>query len=193
MMRCPACTTINTLVRRTSEPFLKTYHCDRCSGLWLRNPDYLEWMQHIQFAPGPVATAEEARTAPEGEVREVGMRACPDCHYVLARYRLGYGIRFVVDHCRHCAGTWFDAGEWDSLRASGLHDDLLHVFTEEWQQTLRDEDRRARLDAEFRERVGSPDYDRLLEVKRWLDLHPRRPEMLAFLQTRPHAPPRAPD
>jgi Zn-finger nucleic acid-binding protein len=194
-MRCPACTTVAELVVRTTEPQLTTHHCGRCAGLWLRNADYLAWMAHVDHAPGPVPTGVRNPVGADvaGEVREVGLRACPDCQYVLARYRLGYGITFAVDHCRQCAGSWFDAGEWDSLRAAGLHDDLLHVFTDEWQQSVRDQQRRERLDAEFRERVGLEDYDRLIEVKRWLDQHPRRPEMLAFLQARPHAPPRAPD
>lgn len=191
-MRCPACTPVTPLEVRTTEPHLRTFHCPRCSGLWLRNADYIVWMKHIDFVPGPTSVVRGGGERGDG-VREVGLRACPDCQHVLARYRLGYGVSFVVDHCRHCAGTWFDAGEWDSLRASGLHDDLLHVFTEEWQQTLRDEERRARLDAEFRDRVGGTDHDRLLQVKQWLDGHPRRPEMLAFLQSRPHSPPRAPE
>jgi Zn-finger nucleic acid-binding protein len=193
-VRCPACTPIVPLDLRDAEPGLRTYHCARCCGTWLRNDDYLEWMRRIEFVPGPAAGTQlppcEER---EGEVREVGLRSCPDCGYVLARYRLGYGIQFIVDHCRHCAGTWFDAGEWDSLRAAGLHDDLLHLFTEEWQQAVRDQERRSRLDAEFRERVGDDDYARLLEVRAWLDAHRRRPEMLAFLQSRPGAIPHAPD
>lgn len=194
-MRCPACTTVCPLVVQPTEPHLNTFRCTRCSGLWLRNADYLGWMRHVEFAPGPVPAAVRNAVGAglEGEVREVGLRACPDCQYVLARYRLGHGITFVVDHCRQCAGTWFDAGEWDSLRAAGLHDDLLHVFTDEWQQSVRDQERRERLDAGFRARVGDADHARLIKVKAWLDQHPRRPEMLAFLQSRPHAPPRAPE
>jgi predicted Zn finger-like uncharacterized protein len=193
-MRCPACTTVVALDAESPQPHLRAYRCSRCKGLWMRNDDYLEWMRHVDFEPGPTPGAVSGLAAPaEGEVREVGLRACPDCGYVLARYRLGYGVHFVVDHCRHCAGTWFDAGEWDSLRAAGLHDDLLHVITDEWQQVLRDQERRDRLDAEFRERVGDDDYARLVEVKAWLDGHRRRPEMLAFLQTRPSMPAHAPD
>jgi Zn-finger nucleic acid-binding protein len=192
-MRCPACTPITELIPFQVEPKLRGYRCERCSGQWVRNDDYMEWMRRVDVVPGPSPQAAKLTAQPEGEVREVGLRSCPDCGYVLARYRLGYGIRFVVDHCRHCAGTWFDAGEWDALRASGLHDDLLHVFTEEWQQSVRDEARHARLDAEFRTRVGDEDYARLLEVKAWLDEHRRRPEMLAFLQSRPSATPHAPE
>jgi Zn-finger nucleic acid-binding protein len=194
-MRCPACTTVVALEARAQEEHLRTHHCARCSGLWLRNDDYLQWMRHIEFVPGPDPDAVRGLAPPQaqGAVREAGLRSCPDCGYVLARYRLGYGIHFVVDHCRQCAGTWFDAGEWDSLRAAGLHDDLLHVITDEWQQALRDQERRERLDAEFRGRVGDADYVRLIEVKRWLDAHRRRPEMLAFLQSRPTPTPHAPE
>jgi Zn-finger nucleic acid-binding protein len=189
-MNCPVCTPLQVLAPATVEGSLPVHGCASCGGRWVRNADYLAWMQSADAAkPVDAAAAVRADRAPDDVPR---MRRCPDCRYVLARLRVGSGIDFSIDHCRNCAGTWFDASEWDVLRERGLHDDLLHVFTDEWQQSVRDEERRARLDAEFRARVGDADYARLLEVKAWLDAHPRRPELLAFLQARPLSAPHAP-
>jgi Zn-finger nucleic acid-binding protein len=190
-MNCPVCTPVPVLAPVTVEGSLAAHSCANCGGRWVRNADYLAWMQSADAKKSGTEAAATTRPArvPDNEPR---MRRCPDCRYVLARLRVGQGIDFSIDHCRNCAGTWFDASEWDVLRERGLHDDLLHVFTDEWQQSIRDEERRARLDAEFRARVGDEDYARLLEVKGWLDVHPRRPELLAFLQARPLAAPHAP-
>jgi Zn-finger nucleic acid-binding protein len=191
-MNCPVCTPLRVLAPATVEGSLAAHSCESCGGRWVRNADYLAWMQSDAAAVAATSSADAAihpGRAPDDLPR---MRRCPDCRYVLARLRVGQGIDFAIDHCRNCAGTWFDASEWDVLRARGLHDDLLHVFTDEWQQSVRDEERRARLDAEFRARVGDADYARLLAVKKWLDAHPRRPELLAFLQAPPLAAPHAP-
>lgn len=191
-MNCPVCTPPRALAPATVEGSLAASACGNCGGRWVRNADYLAWMQSDRArraTPASAAATARAERAPDDVPR---MRRCPDCQYVLARFRVGQGIDFVIDHCRNCAGTWFDSSEWDVLRERGLHDDLLHVFTDEWQQALRDEERRGRLDAEFRARVGDADYARLLDVKGWLDAHPRRPELLAFLQARPLSAPHAP-
>lgn len=191
-MNCPVCTPPQSLAPETVERSLAAHACANCGGRWVRNGDHLAWMQSDaarRAAPASAPAAARGDRAPDDVPR---MRRCPDCQYVLARFRVGQGIDFAIDHCRNCAGTWFDASEWDVLRERGLHDDLLHVFTDEWQQSVRDEERRGRLDAEFRARVGAADYARLLEVKGWLDAHPRRPELLAFLQARPLSAPHAP-
>jgi Zn-finger nucleic acid-binding protein len=192
-MTCPVCTPPQELRAAAVEGSLSVHGCPRCGGRWVRNADYLAWVQsagapRLSFRAEPVVHAVRPESASD---TQPGLRRCPDDQYVLARFRVGQGIDFVVDHCRTCAGTWFDASEWEVLRERGLHDDLLHVITDEWQQSVRDQERRARLDAEFRARVGD-DYARLLEVKAWLDAHPRRPELLAFLQARPLSAPRAP-
>lgn len=191
-MYCPVCTPRQALVRAFAEGSPAAHRCGNCGGRWVRNADYTAWMKSGE--PGSGSAGESAGAARPGGApdNEPRMRRCPDCQYVLARLRVGQGIDFTIDHCRNCAGTWFDASEWDVLRERGLHDDLLHVLTDEWQQSIRDEERRARLDAAFRARVGDDDYARLLEVKEWLDAHPRRPELLAFLQARPLSAPYAP-
>lgn len=185
-MNCPVCAPRQSLVLASGPRTLPARVCPGCGGRWVRNADYLAWMKSGAPADDPGPRPERGPDA------EPALRRCPDCQYVLARFRVGEGIAFAIDHCRNCAGTWLDASEWDALRERGLHDDLLHVFTDEWQQSVRDGERRARLDAEFRARVGEADYARLLQAREWLDAHPRRPELLAFLQARPRSAPHAP-
>jgi Zn-finger nucleic acid-binding protein len=188
-MNCPVCVPAQPLVPTTTQGTLPMHACLSCHGQWMRNADYLGWMQFAGFTPGATVSPEQAVLERDAAVpdTEPRLRRCPDCSYVLARYVVGSGLAFFIDHCRHCAGTWFDAGEWDVLAERGLHDDLLHVFTDEWQRDVHDTRRRERLEGGFRSRMGDDDYARLLEMKAWIDTHPRRPEILAFLQSRPNA------
>lgn len=90
-------------------------------------------------------------------------------------------IPFGLDHCGVCNGVWFDAREYDALKAAGLHLELPQIFSPEWQQRLREEERARKLTALYREQFGPEVYAELERVKKWLDSQPQRGAMLGFL------------
>jgi|SRR5215213_1536160 Zn-finger nucleic acid-binding protein len=168
------------LRRMDLEPALSGFTCDRCQGHWMRFGDYLAWREG-QSGDAPEVAAEgagEFASRPEGPARR-----CPDCAHVLTRYRVGHGIAFTLDRCGNCNGVWLDAGEWATLKSRGLHDNIHQMFGPGWQFDARSDERRQRTESAFERQLG-PDFSRTREFAEWVAEHPRRSEILAYVQSR---------
>ena len=178
-MHCPVCEPRQSLNPAELESGkLVARECAHCGGHWIRTADYWKW-RAIHGENRPV-TAPPADPVPVND--SPGLKRCPDCDYVLACYRVGHDVPFTVDRCRNCDGVWLDRDEWRQLVVRNLHDDLPMIFDDTWQRTVRrDESRRATEDS-FRRRLGESDFARARDVRAWLDGHPRRSELFAYLQ-----------
>ncbi|HYJ80851.1 MAG TPA: zf-TFIIB domain-containing protein [Longimicrobiaceae bacterium] len=176
-MLCPVCQPSRTLRLTTLENALPARVCPGCEGNWIRSEDYRTWRGRqaadlpMRPASGP---AEPAADPP-------GFRRCPEDQRILARLRVGHGVPFTFEFCRGCEGMWFDRGEWAALVERNLHDDLLQMVFDDWQEAAarsqKGEDREDR----FRRQLGEEDYEWVREIKAWLDRHPRRSELYAYL------------
>lgn len=183
-MKCPV--DQQRLRRGDIEPGLSGYHCEHCLGHWVRFGDYLGWRDRQQGdvpevtrtpTPDSVPVVSAAPPAP-GSIP----RRCPDCDYLLTRFRVGHGVEFALDRCGNCNGVWLDQGEWDTLRARGLHDNVHEVFSTAWQMKVRTEAQRELTEAQFARQLGPSDFAKAKEFGTWLATHPRPSEMLAYLQ-----------
>jgi Zn-finger nucleic acid-binding protein len=116
-----------------------------------------------------------------------GLKYCPEDRYILAHYRVGHGVPFTLDGCRHCEGVWLDRDEWEILNERGLHDDLYEIFTEQWQQQIKEEEYRAREEAHWLRVLGEADYAKVREVKAWLESHPERVWLMEYLKLEQHS------
>ena len=180
-MECPVCKPTRSLVLAPREDGqLAARRCPSCNGHWIRSSDFWRW-RALQGENVPATPAPDISDAPS---EPLGLKLCPDCGYVLGRYRVGHGVPFTVDRCRNCEGAWLDGGEWDTLRARNLHDDLPLMFDDAWQRTVRREEQLRATEDSFRRRLGDDDYARAREVRSWLDVHPKRSEVFAYLQLR---------
>lgn len=178
-MNCPVCKPTRALVVAPLEDGkLTARRCPTCNGHWIRSADFWRWRaiagENLPETPAPAGTL----TPPEA----AGLRLCPDCNHVLGRYRVGHGVGFTVDRCRHCEGAWLDGGEWEALRVRNLHDDLPQIFDDEWQRAVKREVQELTTEESFRRRLGDDTYRRAQETRAWLDAHPRRSELFAYLQ-----------
>ena len=54
-------------------------------------------------------------------------------------------------------------------------------FTEQWQNEARREEARQQLAQMYERRFGADDYAELKRVRQWLDEHPHKQEILAYL------------
>jgi hypothetical protein len=81
---------------------------------------------------------------------------------------------------------WFDAGEWAALVERNLHDDLLQMVFDDWQREVARSERRDNTEDQFRRQLGD-DYERIREIKTWIDTHPRRSELYAYLGLERHS------
>ncbi len=79
---------------------------------------------------------------------------------------------------------WFDRNEWEVLKSRNLHDDVHTIFTAFWQSGVRKEEMRKNLDYMYLTKFGEEDYAEIKRVRAWLDEHPRRTELLAYLNDR---------
>src|SRR5215467_10119638 len=128
-MQCPVCIT-QSLNPQELETGLLALHCPSCRGNWLPSAHYREWhvehREHLTEAPvdpASLPTAHEISRA----------RLCPECGYILLHYKVGHDLKFSLDRCGHCGGVWFDADEWEILRARNLHHDVHFIFSHAWQ------------------------------------------------------------
>jgi Zn-finger nucleic acid-binding protein len=165
-MDCPVCKPTQALVLAPLEGGnLTARRCPSCNGHWIRSTDFWRWRaiagENLPETPAPAG----ALTPPEA-----------------GRYKVGHGVGFTVDRCRHCEGAWLDGGEWEALRLRNLHDDLPQIFDDAWQRAVKREVQELTSEESFRRRLGDETDQRAHETRAWLDAHPRRSELFAYLQ-----------
>jgi len=176
-MYCPTCD-CSMLESVTLEQDLPALRCRACEGIWLDSNEYLGWLR----SHGPLVPEQDSIKPSEPVVDTEDLKLCPHCKRILTRFRVVPDVPFRLERCAHCNGVWLDKSEWDLLVSRDLHDKVNQFFTTPWQTRLRKEEARAFLDRLFRERFGSDDYERVLQVQQWLVSHPKRAMLLAFLQ-----------
>jgi Zn-finger nucleic acid-binding protein len=175
-VKCPLCEK-HSLLRIDLEEGLTAHQCKDCQGIWVSAPPYRQWLE--KGAPCSSAPAPTKAAGPEEEPDQA--KFCPECERLLTRYRFSADVDFHLDRCFACEGVWFDRGEWDVLKAHDLQQQVHHFFSPEWQEKLRQEEARRRLERIYLERYGPELYTQLQQVRRWIERHPRRSEILAFL------------
>ena len=180
-MNCPVCaTTTLAPIESAGDPL--TLGCPSCRGRWMAFTDHLHWVESTIGgpirAPDPAASSFAAPSSPEPPH---GPRLCPSCGRLLTRFRISLDLPFTLDRCANCAGVWFDAPEWPIIRSAGLLPGLHHLFNDAHQHKLDTEERRRQHEARCRAIVGDEAFERAQEFKQWLDEHPQRSALLAFL------------
>jgi len=176
-MLCPVCKNHSLQVEEI-ETGLKARQCPQCKGRWIGSYVYWKWKE---------ATGKDLPEVPAEAPLEVhdseNAKLCPECGHFLRRYPVGKGMDFALDRCTNCGGTWFDRNEWESLRARGLHDDVHLVFSNMWQNQVRDESQRKAAAELYTKLFGPEDFERIRQVRDWINGHPCRRELKAFLNS----------
>ncbi len=176
-MKCPVCQTID-MEPTSLDRGLPAFTCEDCGGIWVSSTQYFDWLdEHGSNLPERPYTGQPLHTPDPNQAK-----ICPDCGHLLRRYKVWPDVEFSLDHCNTCNGIWFDANEWEVIVARNLHDDLHTFFTKSWQEKLRKIEARHREEAIYLARFGPDDYARIQDIRKWLDDHPRRAALLAFLQ-----------
>ena len=164
------------------EPDLSMKSCSKCDGVWLPSQAYWAWLerQHGTTRSEPTLSTGVDQIAPAADPPLA--RRCPECGHFLTRAKVGHGLTFHVDRCGTCGGMWFNHGEWDALRAQQLHTRLHFVFSAAWQAAVAREDRLTAHEEILRQKLGATDLDEIKRVKQWIESHPHRAELFAYLQ-----------
>lgn len=176
-MQCPVCRNQSMQIQEI-ESGLKVQQCPQCKGRWIGSYVYWKWKE---------ATGKNLPDAASGESLEVNdsvkAKLCPECGYFLRRYPVGKDMDFALDRCSNCGGTWFDHNEWESLKSRGLHDDVHLIFSNMWQNRVRDEAHLKSAEDLYLKMFGAEDFERIRRVREWVNSHPRRTELKAFLNS----------
>ena len=93
---------------------------------------------------------------------------CPESGRLLLRYRVGHGLQFHLDRSPATGGVWLGRGEWEALKSKGLHTEMHLIFTAAYQRNIRSEQYGQRMEQTFRDRIGEPDFPRVVEIKKWV-------------------------
>ncbi|HEY8186833.1 MAG TPA: zf-TFIIB domain-containing protein [Pyrinomonadaceae bacterium] len=174
-MKCPVCKTPKLLP--TEKEGLTLFNCSKCRGNWLRGVEYWKWLERH----GPNLPEKRNRNG-ELSLAEPGLHIdCPECRFRMAKYLVGHGFSFTIDHCHGCKGVWLDRNEWEALREHNLHDDLNSMFTAFWQDEAQKEARKRRLEQIYISRFGADDYAEIERIRTWLATRGNKQELIAFL------------
>src|SRR5215510_8849409 len=178
-MNCPVCESAPDLAIGEIAAGLDSYCCAACSGNWVRLEHYTRWRSGSPTPEGSLSSDAAAAEPP------VKLRRCPDCKYILARYRVVRDAPFTLDRCRKCHGVWFDRDEWQLVAAHGLAVRLADVFSDEWQRDIRQAEQAAAIERMFEKRLGAAELMRAREMRDWINNHPRKSDVLAYLELLP--------
>ncbi len=174
LVKCPVCKDVVLTDQRLGVE-LVAQSCAHCCGNWLNGEMYFKWLDAggVTFAtPRPVNfTPRDRKLA----------KLCPECGHFLHRSHVERDIEFTIDRCTSCGGFWLDRGEWEMLVAHGLHDDLHRIYSPAWQVKLMHERVEHAQEHVMESKLGKDDLEEARRVKQWVDTHPHRAELYAFL------------
>ncbi|MEW6250749.1 MAG: zf-TFIIB domain-containing protein [Planctomycetota bacterium] len=151
--------------------------CETCGGAWIKGYQYWRWLHaHGANLPErpPAGAAPPVADSP-------AVKLCPDCGHMLRRARVGHDVQFSIERCGTCGGFWLDRNEWEVLESRNLHDDLHFIFSAAWQHQIADEEARRTHEQRVPTLLGPQDYARARELKDWVQTHPQRPVIMAYL------------
>jgi Zn-finger nucleic acid-binding protein len=176
MMSCPVCK--NTPLESVAlEQQMPAHKCPRCTGIWLMASEYRQWLKSQPPPPSDESMTE--MPIPTWDVPTA--KVCPNCGRLMVRYKVLPLGTLVLDRCGQCHGVWFDRAEWNVISSGKLSANVDQFFSQPWQTKIHEEEARASFEKIYRDRFGK-DYAKVREVWDWLQSHPQRSLLLAYLQ-----------
>lgn len=164
-----------TLTPTELEPGLKVWVCPESDGVWIDGESYRAWIAR----PDADAPAEPATDPTAADTDRVLIS--PRTGRLMVKCLVDLGLAFRIDYDTSFGGFWLDRGEFERLRAEGLHRRLHHVVSESWQRKLRtlatEQHRLERL----ADLLGPDDLARVREVADWVRDHPHRDVVVAWI------------
>lgn len=178
-MKCTSCN-VGNLVPGYLDNLFPSHQCNHCGGHFIMLNDYLHWREHVDV---DALIAHDDVTITELDDISDTKKAllCPVTGTIMLKYRISKDSSHRVDLSPSINGIWLDKGEWDLIKAAGLADSLNKIFTAPFQRKIREQTAAATLEASYRDQFGDNDYEKLKEIRTWLDDRQHRSLMVAYL------------
>ncbi len=173
-MQCPVCKK-GSMSPTDLDDGLSGMTCETCSGVWLDRTKYDTWR-----AKQPQDLPETTMPAQTNMSDTHKAKICPRCSHLLLPYRVGHGLSCSIDYCSACGGVWFDQNEWATIKAKNLHDNLHDIVSQNWQTAVRKLEVQKSVTQTFARHLGDS-YLKAQEIKTWLQGHPQKALLLAYL------------
>lgn len=178
-MHCVTCKN-STLEPKELEPGLIAASCLSCEGTLISLMNYRYWLDKF-----PTTASDRSVELNDTAPPFTSVRACPKCSRLMTRYQVGATTDHQLDLCASCDEAWLDKGEWQLLNRLDLQGKLPKIFTDAWQRNIRKAKQEAALHERYEKLIGSEDFAKASEFKRWVYQHPQRETIKQFLQIAP--------
>lgn len=182
-MQCPKCKT--TELKPTKlEQSLPVMGCEQCEGAFISLLYYRDWAER-QLLEGFDNTALPSNVEVEEQATDTKTAmTCPKCHKLMLKYKVSTETEHQLDLCGSCDEAWLDGGEWQLLKSLEFTHQMPKVFTEAWQNRIRHELKEQSRTQRLIGLIGNEDAEKVAAFKSWLDAHPKRAEVITFLNQR---------
>lgn len=172
-MKCPSCK-LTTLVPSFIDGLFRSHTCDSCKGNWLLIEDYVTWVERNK--------SELKQHDAEYELEDSKLALiCPVTGSIMLKFRINNDSKHKLDYSPRVGGVWLDSGEWEYLKDRGIACSLNRIFTDQWQKQLRDNDTKATFEQLYIKKFGEADYDKIKELRGWLNSKENKAELRAYL------------
>jgi Zn-finger nucleic acid-binding protein len=172
-MKCPSCQS-DSLTPSFIDGLFRSHHCQQCQGNWLLIEDYVSWVERNK------SELKQEDAAYELEDSKAAL-LCPVTGAIMQKYRINNDAEHKLDYSPQVGGVWLDAGEWEYLKAQNIACSLNKIFTRQWQKQLRDNDTKATFAQLYKDKFGEADYEKVKELRRWLNEHENKAELRSYL------------
>lgn len=176
-MLCPKCKTVE-MIDHNLEQGLSSQQCPACQGNWLLLEDYLSWKTNHNDELLP---QHDESLNVEEIIDTTKALICPISGSLMTKFKISHQSEHRLDISSRCGGIWLDKGEWELLKKFGLALQLNQIFTDSWQNKLRSATTKEALTRLYHERFGEQDYEKLVEIRQWIEHHPKRKLIESFL------------
>ena len=173
-MKCTQCKD-HSLDPVEIEPGLVVANCKKCEGILLPLLNYQFW-SNIQVKELP----EELDLDHIEDNKQAVI--CPKCSRFMLKYRIDIDQDNRLDVCANCGEIWLDKGEWELLKALGVHDKLPLIATSKWQKKLSEQILKDRQEVRYKELLGEAIFYKAADFKMWLDQQEQKETIVNYLK-----------
>jgi Zn-finger nucleic acid-binding protein len=159
------------------------YLCYKCDSKFIRRDDYNRWSKenYNLIESNDLSDKKRIDFLNSKDIDWEKAKKCPECNTIFIKYKIDNNVNFKIEHCNCCGGIWFDSNKWEILKENGAHYNLNNIFTDYWQNKLRETDKKEYFNNLYIKRFGKDDYKILTDFKNWIDSKENKRDIINFL------------